>query len=74
MIPYGQAYRLRFIDFLLAKYGTLNRATICEYFELSMPQASLDIRTYLELAPDNADYDKSARTYRRTEKFKRAFP
>jgi hypothetical protein len=66
--------RLRFIDFLLDEYGTVNRRAIMNYFGLSTPQASLDIRAYMEAAPGNAEYDKSARTYRRTEGFRRVWP
>lgn len=69
----AQLVRLRFIDFLLAHYGTLNRAAISDYFGLSTPQASSDIQAYLECAPDNVDYDPSAKLYRRSDAFKRTF-
>jgi hypothetical protein len=70
---FGQTYRLRFIDFLLDHYGTFNRGAIVDYFGLSMPQASLDIQAYMTMAPGNTEYDKSARTYRRTESFRRVW-
>lgn len=73
-LRFALAYRLRFIDFLLAEYGTVNRSAICDYFELSEPQASLDFSTYKEIAPGNMEYDMSAKTYRRTRAFVRAFP
>lgn len=73
-LTFALAYRLRFIDFLLAEYGTINRGAICEYFALSKPQATNDIATYNEIAPDNMAYDVSAKTYRRTREFVRAFP
>lgn len=66
--------RLRFIDFLLDHYGTMNRSAVMDYFGLSMPQASLDIRAYIEYAPDNLVYDRTARCYRRTATFARKFP
>lgn len=66
--------RLRFIDFLLSQYGTMNRSAIMDYFGLSSPQASIDIQAYLEHAPGNMDYDQSAKCYRRTEAFKRVWP
>jgi hypothetical protein len=72
-LNYAVEQRLRFIDFLLMHYGTLNRAAIMDYFGVSMPQASCDIRDYLIIAPGNAIYDKSAKTYRRTEGFVRVW-
>ena len=42
--------RLRFIDFLLDHYGRLNRGALVDYFGISVPQASIDIRTYQEHA------------------------
>jgi hypothetical protein len=73
-LTYAVEQRLRLIDFLLHHYGTLNRQALTEYFAISMPQASLDIQAYLRMAPDNAEYDKSAKTYRRTPLFKRIWP
>lgn len=66
--------RLRFIDFLLDQYGTFNRSAIVDYFGLSVPQASMDIRAYIEVAPGNLEYDKSGKTYRRTADFRRVWP
>jgi hypothetical protein len=65
--------RLRFIDFLLAEYGTLNRSALMDYYGISQPQASADIAAYLEHAPGNARYDLKAKTYRRTAEFRRAW-
>jgi hypothetical protein len=73
-LTFALAYRLRFIDFLLAEYGTINRHAICDYFGLSMPQATNDIATYNEIAPGNTTYDMKAKTYRRTRDFVRVFP
>jgi hypothetical protein len=66
--------RLRFIDLVLDHYGTLNRAIIMDYFGISQPQASLDIRAYLDQAPHNIDYDSSLKLYRRTPLYVRKFP
>lgn len=66
--------RLQFIECLLSNYGTINRSVIRDYFALSEPQASLDIRTYLELAPGNAEYDLRGRTYRKSASFRRLWP
>lgn len=72
-LTFAVTYRLRFIDFLLAEYGTINRSAICSYFALSMPQATNDLATYQQIAPGNIAYDAHAKTYRRTREFVRAF-
>lgn len=60
---WGQERRLQFIDFRLRWEGRINRTDLTEYFGISVPQASIDIAKYLELAPDNTQYDKSSKTY-----------
>jgi hypothetical protein len=71
---FGQTFRLHFIDFLMAQYGTINRDVISGYFGLSTQQASLDLNAYIAIAPDNLKYDTSAKTYRRTAAFMRVWP
>lgn len=71
---FGQGYRLRFIDFLLEQYGTLNRSALCNYFGISIPQASKDIHAYLARAPGNMVYDTRAKMYLRADEFKRVWP
>lgn len=66
--------RLRFIDFLLDHYGTLNRRALEDYFGISTPQASLDVQAYLQAAPANAIYDRSRKTYCKAPAFVRQFP
>ena len=66
-----QHERLAFIEFLLAEYGTVNRTAISDYFGLSLQQASNDIQAYIAIAPGNMTYDLSAKTYRRTDIFRR---
>ena len=68
---YAIEQRLRLIDFLLCHYGMLNRSAIEDYFGVSTPQASSDIRLYLQRAPANATYDKSRKAYVRTQSFHR---
>jgi hypothetical protein len=70
-MKYAIEQRLRFIDFLLSEYGTINRSALMDYFGISTPQASLDFAAYQKLATSNMLYDASARTYRRTPDFKR---
>ncbi len=67
---WGPDRRLEFIDFRLRWDGRLNRADLVAFFGISVPQASLDIAKYLELAPDNLVYDRSARVYLVASKFK----
>lgn len=40
------------------------------FFGISIPQASLDIARYIEAAPANLTYDRSARVYVATDEFK----
>ena len=72
-IAYAVEQRLRLIDFLLSHYGTLNRGAIMDFFGVSQAQAALDIRDYLLIAPANAFYDKSAKTYRKADGFARVW-
>lgn len=72
-LNYAIEQRLRFIDFCLSHYGHFNRLTLIEFFGISLPQATLDIKAYLKLAPANAMYDKTARSYLRAAKFKHVY-
>lgn len=65
--------RLHFIECMLLHYGTINRSVVMDVFGLSVVQASDDLQHYLALAPGNAEYDLSARTYRRSPAFARLF-
>ncbi|WP_407278216.1 WYL domain-containing protein [Aromatoleum evansii] len=60
---WSQERRLEFIDYRLRWDGHLNRSDLIEFFGISVPQASLDIARYTELAPNNIRYDTRARTY-----------
>ena len=60
---WSQERRLRFIDFKLQWDGRLNRRDLVEYFGVSMPQASLDISRYAELAQANLNYDPRTKNY-----------
>jgi hypothetical protein len=71
---WSQERRLEFIDFRLRWDGRLNRGDIVDYFGISIPQASLDIARYLEVAPGNLVYDRRSRVYLATETFKPVFP
>lgn len=71
---WGPEKRLEFIDFRLRWDGRLNRGDISDFFGISTPQASLDIARYLEMAPLNAVYDRSERSYVATRDFQPVFP
>lgn len=60
---WGQERRLEFIDWRLRWDGQINRVDLTEFFGISIPQASLDLAKYLEMAPKNAVYDRSAKVY-----------
>lgn len=74
MSRWGQDRRLEFIDFRLRWDRRLNRGDVMAFFGISMPQASLDIARYLELAPGNLIYDRSAKVYVATPGFEPLFP
>lgn len=66
--------RLRFIDFMLATCGHVKRRYIMEYFGVANAQATRDLRTYRDLAPDNLVLEPSSKAYRATSTFVRKFP
>lgn len=70
---WGQERRLEFIDYRLKWDGQINRSNLTDFFGISVPQASLDLTEYTKLAPDNLEYDASARVYRATRYFQSIF-
>lgn len=70
---WSQERRLEFIDYRLQWEGQLNRSDLMDLFGISVPQASLDVARYMELAPENMCYDRSARVYLAAERFKPVF-
>lgn len=67
---WGQERRIEFIDFRLQWDGRVNRSDLIECFRISVPQASLDFARYLELAPQNIEYDRSEKAYLATAQFR----
>lgn len=67
---WSKAARLQFIEFRLYWEGRINRGDLIEHFAISVPQASLDLKSYLDLAPGNLDYDKQRKAYFATSSFK----
>ena len=72
-LRWGVEKRLEFIEFRLYFEGRMNRGDLMKVFGVSVNQASTDLNRYLKLAPDNMIYDKSARSYLRSEGFKPLF-
>ncbi|MFP1633859.1 WYL domain-containing protein [Zhengella sp. ZM62] len=72
-LRWGVEQRLEFIDFRLFWEGHVNRSDLMSQFGISVNQASTDLNRYIGFAPDNMVYDKSARTYVRSSKFKPQF-
>lgn len=70
---WSQERRLEFIDFRLLWEGRLNRADLTTFFRISVPQASLDLAKYQEIAPNNMVYDRTQKAYITTPDFKPVF-
>ncbi|MDS9638505.1 WYL domain-containing protein, partial [Pseudomonas aeruginosa] len=68
-LSWGLESRLQFIDFRLRWERRINRMDLTEHFAISVPQASLDIAKYTELAPNNLTYDRRSKTYTATSHF-----
>ena len=68
-LRWGVEKRLEFIEFRLYFEGRMNRSDLMKVFGVSVNQASTDLNRYLKLAPDNMIYDKSARSYLRSDEF-----
>ena len=69
-VKWGALRRLEFIEFRLFWNGRVNRLDLGEVFGLSHQQASTDLKSYQELAPENCIYDHAQKAYVRTERFK----
>lgn len=55
--------RLEFLEWKLFWEGRLNRSDLEETFDISQPQASVDLRQYREAAPENIEYNATEKTY-----------
>ena len=64
-IPASQRLRLVFIDHCLTAYGSVCRADLTHAFNISVPQASLDLKAFQGLAEPHQRmvYDRSAKRY-----------
>ena len=76
---WNQARRLEFIDFRLGNEGKFNRKDLVEFFNISTPQASLDIAKYQSLVAslqpkrENLVYDRHKKVYLRTDDYAPVF-
>ena len=70
---WGQNRRLHFIDARLQYDGRINRADLMGFFDISLPQASADLKLYQDLAPQNLLYDPRQRMYLADPRFEPAF-
>ena len=70
---YAQQQRLRFIECMLAYYGRIGRAEVCDFFAVSEPTATRDFRLHSEVAPDNLVMDRSSKSWIRSASFRRVY-
>ena len=71
--PWGRQRRLEYLEHKLYWEGKIRRVNLTEKFEISIPQASVDIKKYQEEAPQNIAYNASAKYYEPTELFSPKF-
>lgn len=71
--PWGVAQRFEFIEWRVFWNGRLNRGDLEREFNISTPQASVDLRNYQEAAPRNIEYDSSEKAYVATRSFRPQF-
>jgi predicted DNA-binding transcriptional regulator YafY len=69
----GQRRRYAFIEFQLMWEGTVGRKLLQQKFEISLQQATLDLTSYLDMAPKNMTYDPRQRTYVASSQFRPIF-
>ena len=70
---WGVQQRLEFIETRLFWEGRINRGDLTEFFGISVPQASADIRLYQEKTKGNLKYDKKKKFYSASTKFNPIF-
>lgn len=72
-LKWTQNRRFEFIEWKLFWEGSLNRSDVEDTFEISTPQASVDLRRYREIAGDNIEYDATGRAFKPTPDMKPSF-
>ena len=71
--PFATVVRLMWIDDLIEEEGQIQRSDIARAFRMSIPQASHDLRRYMQLNPRRIAYDTSLRCYIQIEGSKPLF-
>lgn len=60
---WSEQQRLLFVERLLFWRGTINRRDLCDYFGISLPQATNDLVAYSSLNPGACQYDVRRKCY-----------
>lgn len=72
-VRWGIRQRFELIEWRVFWHGRVNRSDLEEFFGVSTPQASLDLRAYDEAAPNNIVYSVPEKAYVPTAEFKPKF-
>jgi len=72
-LPKVQADRLAYIEFRLLFLGELRRQDVMERFQTGSAGATRDLAMYKQLAPDNLEFDSTAKMYRPARAFRPIF-
>ena len=64
---YQVIQRMDYIAELLRERGVINRSDLHNKFGISTPQASHDLKQFMELHPGQMEYDFQKRQYRVTK-------
>lgn len=72
-IGWGVAQRFEFIEWRCYWDGKLNRGDLEREFNISTPQASIDLRNYREAAPGNIEYNATEKAFVATQNFSPRF-
>ncbi len=72
-LNWGVERRLEFFEFRLFWERHVNRGDLINTFGISVNQSSTDLNRHLSFAPENMEYDKSAKTYVRKSSFEAQF-
>jgi WYL domain len=72
-IRWGLGRRFELIEWRAYWLGRVNRSDLEERFGISTPQASVDLRAYQEVAPNNIEYSQTEKAYVPTSTFKPQF-
>jgi len=67
-MKWAEKQRHEFIDKFIKEKGYINRSDICDMFDLSTPQASIDLRKWLENNPNKLKYNLQTRRYELKDK------